>query len=172
MSIKINRLTNANIYMDGDNLLGRAEEISLPTLKSKMSEHKALGLQGAIELPSGFEKLELKIKWNAFYQDVFDKMANPYKSVKLQARSSLEIWEGGEMIAQQRVVCYATVQPKGFPLGNFKQNDNVELESELACTYVKLEIDGKEILEFDAMANIFKINGVDQFAEYRSNIGG
>jgi hypothetical protein len=56
-------------------------------------------------------------------------------------------------------------------LGNYKQNDNVELESELAVTYIKLEIDGVEKLEADAMANIFKVNGQDQFANYRNNIG-
>ena len=33
--IKINRLTNANIYMDGNNLLGRAEEIQLPQIKAQ-----------------------------------------------------------------------------------------------------------------------------------------
>jgi P2 family phage contractile tail tube protein len=37
--IQINRLTNANVYMDGNNLLGRAEEINLPQIKHKMSEH-------------------------------------------------------------------------------------------------------------------------------------
>lgn len=171
MSIQINRLTNANIYVNGNNLLGRAEEINLPALKSKMSEHKALGLQFGMELPSGFEKMEGKIKWNAFYEDVFDKFANPYQGLQLQVRSSLEVWEGGALTAQKACVVYMTVQPKGFPLGNFKQNDNVELESEIAITYIKLEIDGVEKLEADAMANIFKVNGVDQFAAYRNNIG-
>lgn len=171
MSIKINRLTNANVYIDGNNLLGRAEEIQLPMLKSKMSEHKALGLQFMFEVPSGFEKMEGKIKWNAFYQDVFTQLSNPYKSVKLQVRSSLETYEGGDRISEVACVCYLTVQSKSFPLGNYKQNDNTEFESEISVYYIKLEIDGVEMLEADAMANIFKVNGVDQFAAYRKNIG-
>jgi ferredoxin--NADP+ reductase len=38
--IKINKLTNANVYMNGVNLLGRAEEVQLPQIKHKMAEHK------------------------------------------------------------------------------------------------------------------------------------
>ena len=46
--ISINRLTNANVYLDGGSMLGRAEEVSLPVLKAKMAEHKALGMVVAI----------------------------------------------------------------------------------------------------------------------------
>ncbi len=45
--IEINRITNANIYLDGANLLGRAEEVKLPDVSMTMQEHKALdGGQG------------------------------------------------------------------------------------------------------------------------------
>ena len=42
--IQINRITNANIYLDGNNLLGRATEIKLPDVSLIMQEHKALGM--------------------------------------------------------------------------------------------------------------------------------
>jgi P2 family phage contractile tail tube protein len=171
MGIKINRLTNANIYMGNQNLIGRAEEIDLPELKVVMTEHKALGLVGKLEYPSGIDKLEAKIKWNSFYQDVFGSFANPYQAVKLMVRSSVETYEGGDRIAQLPAVCYMTCQPKGFPLGKFKQHDNVELESSLGCTYIKLEIDGVLQVEFDAEANIFNVQGVDLLATYRANLG-
>ena len=59
--IAINRVTNANIYIEGVNLLGRAEEIKLPDISAMMSEHKALGMFGKVELPSGFDKLDGEI---------------------------------------------------------------------------------------------------------------
>ncbi|GHO20002.1 hypothetical protein MY012_10500 [Escherichia coli] len=40
--IEINRITNANIYLDGTNLLGRAEEVKLPRCL-----HDYAGTQGA-----------------------------------------------------------------------------------------------------------------------------
>ena len=33
-------------------------------------------------------------------------------------------------------------------------------------------IKGKDVLELDYMANIFKVNGEDLLATYRDNIGG
>ena len=68
--IEINKLTNANIYMNGNNLLGRAEEVDLPQIKHKMAEHKALGMVGSAEFFAGIDKLECKIKWNALYPNV------------------------------------------------------------------------------------------------------
>ncbi len=170
-TIQINRLTNANVYVDGNSLLGRAMEINLPDIKAKMSDHQALGLQGMIELPSGIDKLEAKIKWNSLYPEVLRKTGNPYKAVKMMVKASIENYEGGDLVGRQAVTTYLTGQFKQIPLGSFKQNDNVELESGIAVTYIKQEIAGEVVLEFDAMANILKVNGVDILAEYRANLG-
>src|SRR5208337_2050545 len=43
MNIQINSLTNANIYIDGVGLLGRAEEIEVANPKHKMIDYKGLG---------------------------------------------------------------------------------------------------------------------------------
>jgi P2 family phage contractile tail tube protein len=169
--ISINRLTNANIYADGNSFLGRAEEINLPLVKFKNGEHKALGMIGAIEYFSGIEKLEGKIKWNCYYPEVMRKTANPFEAIKLQVRASLETYEGGSRVSQVPVVCYITAQSKDFPLGNFKQHDNVELENNYGATYCKMEVDGEEIIEIDVEANIFKVGGEDLLAQYRANLG-
>ncbi|MOA16877.1 Phage tail tube protein FII [compost metagenome] len=169
--IKINRVTNANIYVDGISLLGRAEEVSLPTIKNKNAEHKALGMVGIVEYFAGIDKLEMKIKWNSFYTEVMKKAANPFEAVKLQIRSSIEGYQGGSRVSQTPVIIYVTAQYKDFPLGNFKQHDNVELESNLSVTYCKMEIDGEEVMEIDVESNIYKVNGEDLLAQYRENLG-
>lgn len=171
MGTNVNRLTNANIYQNGANFLGMAEEITLPVIKSKMSEHKALGMNAAIELVSGMDKLEARIKWNSFYPDAMVMAANPFAAVQIQCRSSLEVYSAAGRLEEQPVVCYMTAQYKDFPLGNFKQSDNVELESTLNVTYVKLVINGREIVEVDTIANIYKVDGVDLLANYRANLG-
>lgn len=171
MSLAVNRLTNANIYVDGNSFLGRAEEITLPTVTSKMSEHKALGMVGMFELFSGIDKLEGRIKWNSFYSDVFKKISNPTKSVEMQIRASLETHGSAGKSGEVACVVYMTGQFKSVPLGNFKQNENVELESTINVTYVKLVIAGATIMELDVMANIYEVDGVDLLATYRANLG-
>ncbi len=170
-NIQVNRVTNANIYLDGRSLLGRAEEISLPTVKQIMSEHKAIGMNGKFELPAGIDKLECRIKWNSFYRDTLIKAANPDQAVNMQCRTSMKTFGSSGVLSEVPVVIHMTGQFKDFPLGNFKQHDNVELESNLNVTYCKLVIDGTEVLEIDVLANIHKVNGVDILAKYRANLG-
>lgn len=172
-NILIHRITNANIYMDGANLLGRAEEIELPQVKVKMAEHKALGMVGTIRAFSGIEVLEGKIKWASFYADVLKKAANPFKTVQLQVRGSLEGWNTpAGRNTEKPVVAVMQVLFKNFPLGQFKQHENVEITTEFDAWMVKLTAEGQDILEIDVAANIYKAGGVDMLANYRANIGG
>jgi uncharacterized protein len=170
--ISVKKLTNANVYVNGSSFLGKAAEIDLPKITAVMAEHQALGMVGKIDLPSGFEKMEARIKWNSMYPDAMKRMANPFEMVSLQCRSSLEDYTAGGRTGEQAVVCFMKAQFKEVPMGNFKQHENVELESQLTVTYVKLEIGGEVIVEFDALANIYKVGGEDILAQYRANIGG
>lgn len=170
--IQINRLTNANVYMDGNNLLGRAEEINLPQIKHKMSEHKALGMVGSAEFFSGIDKLESKIKWNSLYPDVLKKAANPFRTVQIQARASLETYNSQGKIQEVAAVAYLSGTFKEFPLGNIKAGDNAEYETTMSVNYAKLTAGGEELFEIDILENIYKVGGIDVLAEYRANIGG
>jgi P2 family phage contractile tail tube protein len=170
--IELNTLNNANLYIDGNCLLGRAEEFKLPTIKAKMSEHKAVGMVGGIDLPMGFEKMEGEVKWNSFYRDVWLKLLDPFTPVQLQARGSLETHASQGRIRQVPYVVMLTARFTEVPAGDFKQNDKAEFVSKFSCTYMKQIVDGQDVLEFDAMANIYKIGGVDKLDLYRNNIGG
>ncbi len=170
-AISINRITNANVYVDGVSLLGRAEEITLPTVSFKTAEHKALGMVGEMQYPCGIAAMEAKIKWNSFYPEVYKKFSNPYQGIKLQVRASLETYQDSSRNKEAPVICYLTVRPKENPLGAFKAQDNVELENALTVSYIKLEIDGELITEVDVEANIWMVNGVDLLKKYRNNLG-
>jgi P2 family phage contractile tail tube protein len=170
--IQINRIVNANIYIDGANLLGRAEEVKLPDVSAVMSEHKALGMIGKIELPSGFDKLEGEIKWNSLYEEAARAMANPFKTVQLQCRSSVETYSSAGRVEEIPLATFLTVSFKKNPLGTYKQHDNAEFSSSFNCTYIKQVLAGRTVLELDYMANIFKVDGEDLLSVYRANIGG
>lgn len=51
--MQINAIFNANIYVNGNSLLGQASEIKLPDVEISQDEYKGLGLAGTIKLPSG-----------------------------------------------------------------------------------------------------------------------
>lgn len=170
--IEINRVVNANIYINGNNLMGRAEEIKLPDVEAMMSEHKGLGMIGEIELPTGFSKLEGEIKWNSFYKEAAITASNPFATAQLMCRSSLERYNSQGRVEELPLVTVLTVMFKKNPAGTFKPRENAEFQSAFSATYIKQTLGGEEILELDYMSNIFRVGGQDMLAAYRSNIGG
>jgi len=167
----VNRVTNANVLFDGKSMLGRAEEIDLPDVKFTTAEHKALGMQGRLELPTGIDKLEASFKWNSFYIDVMAQIPNPYNFVSLQVRSSVETWDATGRTAQAARVIHLKGGFKEFNSGKYKQHDNAQFPSKMNVIYLKDVVDGRELYEIDVMANIYKVDGVDLMAQFRSNLG-
>ena len=162
--IKINKLTNANVYMNGVNLLGRAEEVQLPQIKHKMAEHKALGMVGSAEFFSGIDKLESKIKWNALYPEVLLAAANPFTATMIQVRASLETYNSTGRIEE--------VPATAILIGTIKPHENAEYETTMSVTYAKLVVNKVEIFEIDVLQNIYKVNLVDMLSTFKKNIGG
>jgi len=170
-AIEINRITNANCYVDGNSYLGKVEEATLPDIKKVMAEHKALGLVGKIEFPSGIDKMESKIKFNSIYPDAMKVAAAFNKAVKIQLRSNVEVYQGGDKTSEKPYVVFMTGQFTNLPAGGFKAMENVEVEMNLSVTAIRIEFDRVELLNYDANANIYIVDGVDQLADYRANLG-
>lgn len=169
--ISVNNVVNAAIYLNGRSFLGRAEEVKLPEITAKMKEHKALGMVGTFELPAGFDKMEGEIKWNSFYEDAMRVQGDIYTYHSIQCRSNVETYASSGRIQQVPLVTFLTVQFKGSPLGAYKQHEGVELTAKFACTYIKQVLAGKEKLELDVLANIYRVDGEDLLSNYRANIG-
>ena len=171
-AIQVNRLTNANVYNNGASLLGKVEEVTLPAIKSMSVDHKALGMVMPVELPSGFEKMTGKIKWNAVYPDLIKEFGSPYATKSIQIRGNLETYDSTGRLSEVSVVAYLTLRFKDVlpPIG-LKQNDNPEMESEFSASYYKLEVDGVTLIEIDAFSNTFFVDGKDELANYRNSLG-
>lgn len=172
MGIQVNKIFNANVYLDGtNNLIGRAAEITLPEIAVSTSEHSGLGMVGTLELPAGLDAMTMEIKWNGFYADHIRAGANPFKAHKFQVRASNETYGAEGRVAEVPVVWHVTASWKKASLGGLKPKEAGEFSDELAVTYVKVLHDGAELLEIDILQNIWRANGEDVLAAYRKNIG-
>ncbi len=169
---EINRITNGNVYINGENFLGRCEEATLPDVKQKETEHKGLGMVGTIMLPSGLEAMTAKLKMASFYPDVVIQAGNPNIGAVVQVRANLETWESEVLLLQQALVALLVGRFTNFPFGTIKSKDNAEYELNMTVTRAVLTLDGVPLYEVDIMNNIWIVNGIDLLAAYRLNIGG
>lgn len=169
--VTINKITNANMYMDGVTLLGLVSEADLPDAAVKMLDHQALGMAAMRRVPAGLEAMEATIRWNCFDLRTAQKWNNPYRTANLQLRASVEVYGSAGRTEEQPMVVYLNGSFMNLPGGNYKQMENVELESRFNVTYMKIEMNGEQVLEIDVDANIWKVAGEDILANYRTNVG-
>lgn len=169
--LNAHRITNANLYLDAQDFFGKAEEIELGSVKAVMSDFQGLGMVGLIELPDGLDKLEGKIVWNSLYKEAGSKLASPFKTVQLQCRSNVQVFNNGGLVDEVPLVTMMTIMPKEYSLGSFKPRDPSKFETPFTAIYARQMLNGEEVLLLDYMANIFRVNGEDQLAKYRRNIG-
>ena len=171
MSTRISKLYNANVYIDGDSYAGLAEEVTLPDLKPKTSEHKALSNIGSFELPTGLDKMGMKIKWNTVNADIMAGAADFYTSKDIMIRSNIDIWEGGSKTGSVPCVAFVKGLSKKVPELGIKHQDNVESDMEFNVTAYKLVIDGAVVFDVDYFANVYIVDGDDKLADYRDILG-
>ncbi|MDE9812443.1 phage major tail tube protein [Pseudomonas aeruginosa] len=169
--VNAHRITNANLYLDGQDFFAKSEEVELGSVKAVMSDFQGLGMVGLIELPDGLDKLEGKIVWNSLYKEAGSKLASPFKTVQLQCRSNVQIFNNSGLVDEIPLVTLMTIMPKEYNLGSFKPRDPSKFETPFSAIYVRQMLNGEEVLLLDYMANIFRVNGEDQLAKYRRNIG-
>jgi hypothetical protein len=173
MAIQVSKIFNANVYLDGtQNLVGRASEVKLPDVEPQTSEHKALGMIGTLELPSGLKQMTLGIKWAGFYGDHLKKSANPFSAHKFQIRASHETYAAGGRTEQLPLVVLVTGSWKKNALGTLKPQEMADgYDDEIAMTYLKVSLNKEELLEVDVFQNVWKVGGVDVLEQFRANLG-
>lgn len=172
MPAEINKIFNANVYLDGTlSLLGRAGEMTLPEMAVDTQSHKALGMFGELELPSGLKAMKCDIKWTGFYADHLRAAANPFNAHSLQVRGSLETWTSQGRTREVPVVWTMTAGWTTAKLGTLKPKEGAEFDDEMAVSYVKVAHDGQAVCEIDVFNNIWTVAGEDVLARWRANLG-
>ena len=168
---QLNAIYNANVYIDGNNLLGKAAEITAPEVEFTMDEVTGLGLFGTIKLPSGMEALESEITWNSFYPEVAARSKKPFKAVQLMIRSNLQTFDAAGLQKEVPMVTTMTGTFGKDALGGFKPKEKAEFSSTFHVNEVRQVADGRELFYYNSFNNILRVDGVDVLAQMRKNIG-
>lgn len=168
--IQIHKITQGVSYINGVTTLGQVESVQMDDLKFIFDDFKALGMVGKLKLPTtGVEEGKGKIKFNSLYPNAA-KTLTPFSYNQLQIRSSVQKHENRGKIGEVPLVTILTIAVQNTPMGKFEQHKSIEFEYDFTYSYIKQVLDGEELLEYDAFANVLKFGGVDLLEQYRSNV--
>lgn len=164
-------LINAKVYNAGKVLMGQAD-CELGDFEYMTESLTGLGLAGEIDMPviGHFKSLTLKLTWNTVCPEAMELMEP--KTHQLQIYASIQNWEADDGTFKPvpcRVNCLAT--PKKGGVGKFQVAKKMEPASEFELTFLKMSVNGKEVLEIDKINMKCSINGTDYLADVRSQLG-
>ena len=171
MALNINKVFDANVYINNSSTHGQASEVTCPEVNYIMNEYNSLGMFGTARFPNGIEAMESTINWQYPENEVQVALANPFKAVDIMVRSSKATYDNGGLVEEKPIVIYMRGLPMGHQGGTFAGKDDVATTSTIAVNYYKLEVDGEEIIEVDTINNIFKVGGEDLLEQRRTNLG-
>lgn len=162
---------NFSIYDSrSKDLLGVAE-VTLPNFEAMTETISGAGLAGEVDMPvlGHFGSMTVELSWRTMTADA--TRLSQQTAQYLDMRGSIEHYERtGAIVTVPMKVTVITV-PKSLNLGNLNVGTGSDSSNEFECSYIKVWIGGKEVVELDKFNYIYRVHGVDYLASVRRDLG-
>jgi hypothetical protein len=163
------KVTKFNIYDSGNQILGLAEEATLPDIEHMTSTLSGPGVMGEIESPTPgmISSMTMELTFNAYNKRLFD-LQNPARTVDLTIRGALQMTKSTGDITHVGMRIVVRGRGKSFTGGSAKQGEAMGASATIELSYYMVEIDGETVIEIDKLNDVFKINGEDILADIKA----
>ena len=166
------KLKLMNVFLNGYSYQGVAKSVTLPKLTRKLENYRSAGMNGSAPVDLGLDDDALSMEWSlgGFPDSVIWELyaATGVDAVPIRFACSYQRDDTGETVAVEVVM---RGRQKEIDTGEGKQGEDTESKISVVCTYFRLTMDGKELVEIDTINMIEKVNGVDRLEQHRRNIG-
>lgn len=133
------KLTDYNIYNEGEMLIGTNGEVTLPDLEAVTSEIGGAGIAGTMEdpTPGYFGSLEIELKFRTVSEESSRLMIPQAHTLTLRAaQTKHDPATGTNSQEGLKVVCRGV--PKSYSVGTFKQGEPPKLQQSWSCLISRL----------------------------------
>ena len=137
-------LRNCTIFVDRENKVGQASEITIPVPQRTTTPIRNAGMMKTRNIELGYEALTLAFKMTAFDPQVIKLFAS---------RTDREYMVTGAFVDEDgtihSAVCTMLGKLTSTDAGAFKPGELQESDFSVDVNYLKLEMDGEVLLEMD-----------------------
>lgn len=170
--IRIGQTTNADVYFEGNRLVGRIKEFEVDKVAYERVTHEALGMVGKVKLPGRtLEPIDAKITFSWLETEVMLRTALPNRALTFQFEKFVDIFDqSGLVIAGgYRIITTCGLLFAEESMDAFKNGDDA-VGREHECSVIRYVVKSTEtdqfIREFAPFENINRVNGVDVWPAY------
>lgn len=166
------KLINYNLFVDGSRSESAIVDVDLPDVQFMSENITGAGIAGEIESPTlgHTSPLNMTLNIRTLIDEDF-KYLEP-RAYSLEIKAGMQSYNQSEgKIQVKKLSVMVKGIPKGFSLGKASVGKPTDSKREFAVTYLKVEYEGKEVLEIDKTNMIFKVNGTDFLVDLRAAMG-
>lgn len=157
-----------NLYFNGKGYAGQVEDFTPPKLTLVTEDFRGGGMDAALEITMGMEKLECSFTLKGYDKNVLASFGLAEgASVPLVAREALESYDG----TVTTVIHTMRGKVKELDAGTSKPGEAPPLKGTVALDYYKLQHGETTVHEIDVPNMVRVVNGVDALAAIRKAIG-
>ncbi|PZQ21161.1 MAG: phage major tail tube protein [Sphingopyxis macrogoltabida] len=157
-----------NLFFNGKGHAGKVEDFTPPKLALVTEDFRGGGMDAAVELTMGLEKLECSFTLKSYDKAILSAFGLVEGAqVPLTAREALESYDG----TVTPVVHGMRGKIKEIDQGTAKPGEAPPLKVSMALDYYKLQHGGTTVHEIDVPNMVRVVNGVDAMAPIRKALG-
>lgn len=162
--IKLGHITQADVYLDGNHIVGRVKEFDIPEFGHKMVTHESLGQIGILDLPSrAVDALKANITFEYADYELDVLFMNPTRANKIQLHSYVDVFgpDGLDRERSHKIITNLTAYFSKSDAMNLKlgESANRKIEATISSFVQKLSTRSVPIIEYDLFNSIYRING-------------
>ncbi len=157
------KLKNMTSHVDGENYLGVIGEFEEPKLALATDDWRGGGMLGPIKIDNGLEGMQATLSMGGHEVTLLRKFGTTSaEGVRVRLVGAYQADDGS---AAQAVECYIGGRFSEIDLGKSKPGDNTEHKYTVPLVYYRRVVDGIEEIEIDLIAGVFRVDGIDRYAE-------
>lgn len=165
------KVVNYNVYDDTEKIVGVASEVTLPSLEAMSETISGAGILGEYESPTPghFSSITIEIPFRTLMDKSFNLLKNKGRSIVLRAaQQSYDTAQG--KISQRGLKITVRGIPKSLELGKLAVGAPTESKNVMEILYIKIEENGRILLELDKLNFVYVVDGEDMLADVRNLI--
>lgn len=166
------KINDFRIYANGSTDKAGVGDLQLPSFEAMTETVSGTGIAGEYEAPNigHFSSMKLTINWKMITDEIVDFLKPEMISLDCRlVNQEYNKTQGKHEFSVNRVVV------RGIPLknefGKAEKGATYDGSSEIEVHYIKIERDGKILVELDKDNYIYKVDGVDYLEKIREGLG-
>ena len=166
------KLNDFRMFVNDSPELKANSDVELPEINFLTQTVSGAGIQGEYESPNytHLESMKAVINWRLMCDEITEFLKP--QTLKIDLRAANQVYNN---ISGQHEFTVTRAVIKGIPLknapGTLSKGAQYDGSTEVEVLYMKLEYEGKVLIEFDKINYIYKVGEVDYSAPLRAALG-